>query len=328
MADNPKKQIYIISSVTNEANAHSESALLFDLFNQSDKKHSLTDNPAVADLIIFVDVSFENFGESVLNHPLVRRYPGKCFVHCHADNPYYFLHGIFASNSKRSIMGWKRTRTAAYTLMNRSYMNPFVRQFDLGKMKNVSKKYLFSFIGRNSYYIRDILFKTTFSRSDIKIENSDGFQFWKNRDGKLERQEHYYRRLLESKFSLCVRGTGTNSIRLFETLQLGICPVIISDGWIPPHGPNWKDFSIFIKEKNINELEQIIVSHEKDYQEMGKLSRKCFEDFFSEETYFNYLVENCLDIQKTQIIPEFFYSRAMPLYLGFLKSRSRIRKSM
>ena len=326
MPDNTKIKVHITSCVTSENDTHSEKAILVDLFNRSDKKYSLENDPISADIIILVDASFEHMGEPILNNALVKRFPRKCFIHCHADSPLYVLHGLYASNNKNAVLARGRSRTASYNLMNRSFTNPYINNFDPEKALKVDKKYLFSFIGRNSWYIRDILFNMKFNRPDIKIENSDGFQFWKNVEGNGERQEYFYRTLLESKFSLCIRGTGTNSIRLFESIRLGISPVIISDGWALPRGPNWNDFSIFIKEKQVNEIEHIISSYENNYKEMGALSRKCFERFFSDESYFNYIVDNLINIQKNQLFPEFLYLFSMPLYLKFVQERSKIRK--
>ena len=56
---------------------------------------------------------------------------------------------------------------------------------------------------------------------------------------------------------LCPRGQGTSSIRLFEAMRMGIAPVIISDKWIGPKGPEWESFAVFVKEKDISRSARI-----------------------------------------------------------------------
>ena len=130
--------------------------------------------------------------------------------------------------------------------------------------------------------------------------------------------------LLRSKFSLCPRGAGTSSIRTFESMKLGIAPIIVSDNWRLPKGPMWNDFSIFIKEKNIRDLEKIVESHCDSYKEMGQKARKAFEEFFADDVYFNYVIDNCLDIMNKQLIPEVIYWKLNPLIILTKKLRRKL----
>ncbi|MEN9841279.1 MAG: hypothetical protein RL376_1079, partial [Verrucomicrobiota bacterium] len=45
--------------------------------------------------------------------------------------------------------------------------------------------------------------------------------------------------IARSRFVLCPRGNGLGSIRFFETLQAGRVPVLLSDRWVLPAGPDW-----------------------------------------------------------------------------------------
>ena len=68
--------------------------------------------------------------------------------------------------------------------------------------------------------------------------------------------EKYIQTLSESKFSLCPSGSGSNSIRLWESLSYGSIPVILSDGYVLPKlkKVNWEDFVIIWKESEIKDL--------------------------------------------------------------------------
>jgi hypothetical protein len=64
---------------------------------------------------------------------------------------------------------------------------------------------------------------------------------------------------VKSKFCLCPRGYGLNSFRLYEAMQLGCVPVIITD---EPYLPwkdelNWNEFSVLITPDKISNIVSI-----------------------------------------------------------------------
>ena len=65
-----------------------------------------------------------------------------------------------------------------------------------------------------------------------------------------------------SIFSLCPRGTGVGTIRLFEVMSMGSIPVIISDDYVCPMSNklNWDEFSIRVPESDIHKIEGILNS--------------------------------------------------------------------
>jgi hypothetical protein len=87
-------------------------------------------------------------------------------------------------------------------------------------------------------------------------------------------------------------------------MKLGVAPVILSDAWSFPIGPRWKSFSIVVPEKHVGELERIVTEHERDYQAMGNQAALAYAQYFSEQSYFDFLVDNCVDILQRQWVPE------------------------
>ena len=51
---------------------------------------------------------------------------------------------------------------------------------------------------------------------------------------------------------ICPRGWGSSSIRLFEVMEMGRVPVIISDAWVN-EAPKWADFSVRVSEADVFE---------------------------------------------------------------------------
>lgn len=317
-------KIFITSLDNSENGKKSHEIKLREIYKKSDQKHGLVDNAIEADIILVGNVDDEN-GEKILRNQIIQQFPEKCFSISNYDTTLFLNHGIYTSTSNRSFIGWKRVRTGSYTLLSDNNKNPYIsNSYNLG---STEKKYLFSFIGRDCHAVRKQILNLDFERKDILIEDSSkAFDRWKTNDDEDIKQYHFFEVLSQSKFSLCPRGAIYNSIRLFESLQLGVAPVIIADGFLLPKGPNWKDFSIFIKERHVENLESIVQKYEDNYIEMGLLAKQCFEDFFSDESYFNYIVDNCIDIQNTQIIPEEWYWKLRHLYLSYLKLKKSISK--
>ena len=322
-------RVYLTSCEVGEGAWRANEEILGRLYEISDKRHQLVDCPELADLILIGNVREENWGEKILANQLIRRWPSKCFSLSDADQPLYLNRGVYAS-ATCGVAGWRRVRSGCYALYADQYRNPFIENYFYADTSAIEKRWLFSFLGRESSRVRSRLFGLKFNRSDILVVNTTTFNLWdesRNLD-KREAQRRYYDDLLASKFSLCPRGSGASSLRLFESIRMGIAPVILSDRWAYPVGPIWKDFSISVKEKHFGEIESIVGEYEKDFEEMGKLSRRAFDHYFSDEVYFNYVVDSCVEIGARQVVPEVIYQRAGPGILIGIKTISRLKKCL
>ena len=85
-----------------------------------------------------------------------------------------------------------------------------------------------------------------------------------------------------SLFTLCPRGYGRSSFRLYEAMALGSIPVYIWDDmeWLPYKDRlNWNEFAISINIKNIEKLSDIINSHT---DEMIKKKQQKIQELYSE----------------------------------------------
>ena len=114
------------------------------------------------------------------------------------------------------------------------------------------------------------------------IERTDNFLFHDSQSLRFnERRLRFAEIMFRSKFVLCPRGHGTSSFRLYETLAAGRVPVIISDAWVPPHGPTWNDFSIRWPEAKIAELPARLREIEPDAEMMGLMARRTYDRWFA-----------------------------------------------
>ncbi|MCF7853939.1 MAG: glycosyltransferase family 47 protein [Candidatus Pacebacteria bacterium] len=283
--------------------------------------HELVDEPAEADIILLGNIRDENHYKLVRDSAFLATYHNKTFAVTALDRPVYVLHGIY-SGAEKTPLRCGRIRSGSYAIFQNRFRNPEIGKAAKASQNNKNPRYLFSFMGTNNNWVRNTLINQTYERQDVYLTDATGvYSYSSDRNAAKETmQSHYARVLAQSKFALCPRGIGASSLRLFEALELGVAPVIISDAWLPCEGPDWNTFCIFVKEKDTRRIEAILKQHEAEYAERGKLARQAFERFFADHNYFNYLVSLCQSIQRTQKIPEsvFWRTRHITFWLHML----------
>ncbi len=112
-------------------------------------------------------------------------------------------------------------------------------------------------------------------------------------------QLRYIDVIKSGKFSLCPAGWAPVSFRIYESMALGVAPVIIADDFIPPVGPDWSCCSLRLSERNLSRLQQLCQSHTLTYSEIGKRAREAWERHFSPSVVLDYYVDTLLDLMLT-----------------------------
>lgn len=92
------------------------------------------------------------------------------------------------------------------------------------------RQYTFSFMGSfHTHPVRRKLYDSLKSRDDCLIVDTGNWHF----EGAPEKQqlnsEEYIQILGDTKYSLCPRGTGPSTIRIWEAMAMGSTPLILSD---------------------------------------------------------------------------------------------------
>ncbi|MFI0347198.1 MAG: exostosin family protein [Chthoniobacterales bacterium] len=296
---------------------------LLELWTISSKKHQICNTPEEADFIIITDIAGPGWFKDLRNHAAIKK-PSQCFAVSDADYPMPLLHGVYTSHSKKLKFS-SRFRTGAYNLFPEKSKNLIVQQSATNAYLE-PKNFLYSFIGQDSSSVRLILFKMLSKKKDVLIVNStEKFNAYhlKGENPKRE-QRSYVKTIIESKFALCPKGTSGASMRLFEVMQLGVAPIIISDEWILPKGPLWQEFAIVIKEKNIHQIDSILRDCENEYAIMGKKAQLAYKSFFADNVYFDYLINQLIDIKKNQKIPEKFFWNCRNFIVKFWMFQRRL----
>jgi hypothetical protein len=265
-------------------------------------------DPGEADLILIAGILEKDTFKNLRLNDVWKQYPEKSFGYGETDNVPSFLHGVYSSATRaKGVL--HRIQSCGYMAHNAWRQNPCTLAMPFYQQP---KKYLFSFIGRNSHPVRKRLFQVSWPGGDVVVEDTTtSYEYFTDCGQKhQEMQAHFWKILSQSKFALCPRGAGASSIRLFEAMHAGVAPVIFSDAWIPPAGPDWKKFAIFIPEHEIGRTHEILKSHESEWEERGKIAAAAYQQWFAHGEAWRQLLAAIEEIRFSQKIPEKWFVRA------------------
>jgi len=290
-------------------------------------EHQLAEDPAEADVILFVDARHEHNDwrfKALRQHPLARKFPRKCFVYNETDQPWCCMPGLYVSMPKQ----WFDSRHMAawsYT----GLMNPYLENGS-GEALDVEPDLLFSFAGRRCVAVRDEILKL--EHPNALIKDTSNFNFFGSSSctpKEIDKQRRDYATLIRrSRFVLCPRGSGPASFRLFESLAAGRVPVILGDEWVPPVGPDWNSCSLRVAEVDVASLPERIEQADARWDEMSANAAGVWREWFAADVQFHRMVEACRRLQVRGKWPAIWKSdRAMGrrLWLEAREMRSKLR---
>ena len=270
---------------------------------------AFVDRPEDADLILVVDMDETDVFANLRRNHVWRRFPEKSFGIYEGDNPPRFLHGLYSS-VPRSWMRTGRFQSCAYPMHQICFPNEVPA---VSTVSATPKDLLLFFAGRLSHPVRKRLMKLRFPESNVVMQDTSTYNhFQADETNQQATKTRYWQLVQRSKFGLCPRGAGTSSVRLFELMEAGITPVIIADDWVPPLGPKWEEFALFVPETQISSLYEIIRQHENEWIERGRKARRAYETWFAPQVYWRFLIQSIQVIQKHQRVPETIYARMLP----------------
>jgi len=161
-------------------------------------------------------------------------------------------------------------------------------------IKNPIRDIFCSFIGSATHPVRLDMLHILVNKSEYVLKP-------KHWSPSIEdtRQDLFLDLTSRSTFSLCPRGYGTTSFRLYEAMQLGAIPVYIytDEPYIPfSFDLNWNDFCVLIDSKSIYNIDNILksISNEKINEMRSRINDVYYNNFTLESTckrilkYLNY----------------------------------------
>ena len=240
----------------------------------------VVDDPQAATHILFLEIGDYRprglwFRNPIGKHPLVLRYPEKCYIWSYEDHPFTYLPGLYVS-MPREFFDPRLHRAFRYFHTNAErFPVPPERERDL----------LYNFVGGATSPIRRDIFGLP-PRADAVVQEKLTYNAVRWADDEAVRG--YIELLSRSKFTLCPAGSGTSSYRLFEALRAGSVPVIVSDRLVLPEGPDWARCSVRVPENEIATIPARLEAVQ-DVGAMRAAALKAHADFFSMERMLDHL---------------------------------------
>ena len=255
----------------------------FIQYNIDTGRARLSHDPETADyIVLFQYWSFKlpAYVKVLCQNALIQKYAEKVYV-VNYDSTVGegFLPGCYVSLRKSTF------NPASFAPC--AYPKIYNENITTHNVKNQNPEYLVSFRGTLlSHPIRQTMYNALRDCANSKIVVNNTEFHTHTKDEKLR----YIDDILHSVFVLCPRGSSPNSYRIFETMSLGRCPVIISDEWIETPGPDWSTFSIRVSEDNVSNLENVLIKRKAEGLEMGRIAQQAWQTHFTQEaTYKTYL---------------------------------------
>jgi hypothetical protein len=254
-------------------------------------QHQLCSDPGEADAILFVEnTQFEDlFFRQLRQHPLVASFPDKVFMYNEMDRPWDVLPGLYCCMTRRHIDP-ARHRACTYLYLP----NPYIGDVHDG---SGDSRYLYSFMGSMSHACRHPVMQL--QHPDGLVQDTSDFNVWTSTPAELRvRGMAYARTIAVSQFVLCPRGIGTSSMRLYETLEAGRVPVIISDQWVPPAETDWS-FAIQVQENRISSIPGLLSTLRSEALERGEAARRAWLAHYAPDTLFNTAADALASLMNT-----------------------------
>lgn len=252
-----------------------------DLARRGGVQAWLTDDPDEADLVLFTQASMLPWQRRpILEHPTRLRHRDRSIVYDPGDRPWCAMPGIYTSMPSRAFRS-PFQEAWGYADIEESRFVP---------LRTADRDLLFSFVGSLTHRCREPLLRLRHPRG--VVDRTDGFVYWDpDSPAFVARRERFDDLLGRASFVLCPRGHGTASFRLFEVMAAGRVPVIISDDWVPPIGPDWSTFTLRIAEGDLERLPALLEATEDRAVDMGRLAASTYDRWFANAVSFTRLAE-------------------------------------
>lgn len=196
---------------------------------------------------------------------------------------------IFVSHKQKNdhILEKKfKIKILAYPLYPLQHNESNVIQID-------KRKFFASFIGQyEKYYLSKVrldIFENFNKLNDCQIIRRVKWHYHEIVYGNtnktnIEYEKEYKENLANTIFSLCPSGSGSNSIRIWESMSFGCIPVILADNLLLPDIDNiyYNEFFIFWEEKNIKNLYEHLKTLDKETLiNMSNKNLEMYNKYFS-----------------------------------------------
>lgn len=312
---------------------HPLAATVHELGARHGSRHAVVDSAEEADLVLLCG-SFAHDPAQLTTHPLYLALRDKCAVYSGDDAYLPIAPGVYTSPRRGLSTSLGRVRSHGYVSSYGIHGNEAVSEAsaalgdDSAGAHGRDKDLLFSFEGTPSSRVRRRLLGLALDPAEAVVRDSSSSyrHFDHSAPGRLSGQRRYVETMMRSRFSVCPRGVGTGTLRLFEAMSLGVAPVLVSDRYVLPRGPRWDDFLLKVPERNVHRLPAILRGESTSSAERGVRARRQWRAWFASEVIFDGVVDAAAEALHAGATSATVYRALLPLALTDLRFRRRLRK--
>jgi len=201
------------------------------------------------------------------------RWPDRTLAWDASDDPTGRLPGFFCS-LERSSFDPRCHETICY---------PLVYNREVRFRAHDEATCLFGFSGSPSSGLRARIFEHFGEDGDdARVRQSRSLWDTMFADGHNSEKTLYADELARCRFILCPRGNGVASIRIYEALQTGRVPVILSDRFVPPSFVNWERCAVFIRERDVARVRDVLRERDADWPALARSAHEQYEACLSD----------------------------------------------
>jgi hypothetical protein len=188
------------------------------------------------------------------------------------------------------------TQRLGYLAGRASYVPQPVRQPVL------LRKRVIEILSGNSFIDADFIIRDRY-RAGIKskADRSDPFH-----PTKVE----FVNNISGNDYTVCVRGGGNFSVRLYETLSCGRIPIIVDTDCRLPYDflLDWKQYCIWVDYRDVNQIADIVLDFHtslsnEDFAELQVGCRQLWSEWLSSTGFFQHFVEHLLYVRRNDRSP-------------------------
>jgi hypothetical protein len=264
-------------------------------------------DPAQADAVIIQEEksTFKNFRyiDKLLEDPFIKENLTRIYTISNDDSATGLLRGLYAGMPAYRFNS-KYYRAVPYF----TYTNEWVFQYK----EEVEPIYIAGWFGNTySNKIRKKLVEHYHDKADYFVKTSES---WYNHNA--DEKKAYVELIKRSKFSLCPAGWAPPTLRLYESMALGRCPVIIADNIVLPPGPKWEEFSLlYSTKKDVAGLHAFLLEHESRFKEMGIKAKENWDRFFDGDLLKHYYADSLLSLIRST--PKYTFAAELKRWRSF-----------
>ena len=245
----------------------------------------LAESRRTADVLVYLEPPWRDATAAERLTTLRPRDLARAVVYSQNDLPIPWAPGLYASlPASRAGRGFAG---AFYVMPHHREGAPLPYELELARERTPDLLWSFSGTVRNAP-VRQRLMELVDPRATVRDTSyfSDVVRWgWDSSHSAeaIRGFKEYAGDLGRAAFVVCPRGRGTGSVRLFEAMQAGRCPVIVSDDWLAPPLVDWGSCSLRVAEDDVARLPELLRDAEPQAEELGREARRLWEQHFRPE---------------------------------------------